>query len=451
MASAKWTRRQFLWTTAAATTGLALGCGPGPAGGVQPTPRGAGEKTLRILQWSHFVPAYDKWFDETYVKQWGNKNDVEVTVDHVSVNDLPARAAAEVAAQAGHDLFGFLSPPPSYEDQVIDHTEIVQQVERKLGKMIGLAHRSTYNPKTKKYFGFSDNWVPDPMHYRKDLWEQIEPGLKPDTWEAVLKAAPKLKALGHPIGLGMSNELDSNMLLIAMLQTYGAYIQDDKANVTINSNGTVEAVKMMAEIYKQGMTPEVFAWDPSSNNRLLTSGKGSLILNAISALRTAEKATPELGKNIWLAPIPKGPVQQLGLEHVMGVYSIWKFAKSKERAKQFLVDLALSYRDAFVHSEFYNFPSWPGAVADLKQMVSNDPVSQPSNKLAVLADAEKWSTNVGHPGFSNAAVDEVFNQFLIPQMFAQVARGQMTAAESVKWAEGQIKPIFKKWKDQGKI
>ncbi|MBA2295066.1 MAG: carbohydrate ABC transporter substrate-binding protein, partial [Actinobacteria bacterium] len=120
------------------------------------------KETLRIVQWSHFVPAYDKWFDNVYTKRWGQANDTEVLVDHINVNDIPARAAAEVAAQSGHDLFFFLSPPAAYEDQVIDHKEIVQAVTRKRGKMGQLAFRSTYNPRTKKYFAFSDNYVPDP-------------------------------------------------------------------------------------------------------------------------------------------------------------------------------------------------------------------------------------------------------------------------------------------------
>ena len=31
--------------------------------------------TLRILQWSHFVPAYDRWFDNVYCRNWGRAND----------------------------------------------------------------------------------------------------------------------------------------------------------------------------------------------------------------------------------------------------------------------------------------------------------------------------------------------------------------------------------------
>ncbi|CAM5211744.1 hypothetical protein CDEF62S_05049 [Castellaniella defragrans] len=30
----------------------------------------AADKTLKILQWSHFVPSYDKWFDG-FAKAWG--------------------------------------------------------------------------------------------------------------------------------------------------------------------------------------------------------------------------------------------------------------------------------------------------------------------------------------------------------------------------------------------
>src|SRR5438046_5107128 len=37
--------------------------------------------TLRILQWSHFIPAYDAWFDNVFVKEWGEKNGVKVRVD----------------------------------------------------------------------------------------------------------------------------------------------------------------------------------------------------------------------------------------------------------------------------------------------------------------------------------------------------------------------------------
>ena len=176
-----------------AAAGAGVGCRPGAPGskgttsGSTASP-GKVSGQLRIIQWSHFVPAYDQWFDKVYTKQWGARNGVEVVVDHIPFGDLPANAAAEIQKQSGHDLHWFLSPRPSYEDQVIDHSEIVQEVERKVGKLLDLVHRSTYNPRTKRYFGFSDTWSPDPLHWRKDLWEQADPGHSPDSWDDILRA-----------------------------------------------------------------------------------------------------------------------------------------------------------------------------------------------------------------------------------------------------------------------
>src|SRR2546427_8403663 len=59
--------------------------------------------TLRILTWSHFIPAYDVWFDK-FSAEWGDKNGVKVKVDHIPHLEIPARMAAKYAAGAGHDI-----------------------------------------------------------------------------------------------------------------------------------------------------------------------------------------------------------------------------------------------------------------------------------------------------------------------------------------------------------
>ena len=69
-------------------------------------------------------------------------------------------------------------------------------------------------------------------------------------------------------------------------------------------------------------------------------------------------------------------------------------------------------------------------------------------KLSVLKDAEKWSTNVGHPGPANPADGEVFATFVIPNMFANAARG-MKAETAVEQAELLVKAIFTKWREKG--
>jgi multiple sugar transport system substrate-binding protein len=406
---------------------------------------------LSLITWVHFVPAFDDWFDKTWAVQWGQRNDVEVKIDHILNTLLLARAQAEAAAKSGHDIFFNLAPPAQLEDHVINHKEIVQEVQRKVGKIGRIAHKATYNPKTKKYFAFSDNYVPDPVVWRRDLWSAV--GHSPSTWDQVRRAAPKLKAAGHPIGIGQSAEIDSNMALMSFLMCFGSFVQNRDHQVTIKSTRTVEAVKFMADIYQRGMTEEIFGWDPSGNNNFLYSGRGSMIFNAISATRTPEDRNLPFAKDLWIWPIPRGPRGRMGLEHVMGCFWIWKFTKNKAAAKKFLADLEINYRAAFEASKFYNFPSFPGAMpfSRIRRMVAQDK-HRPLGKYSILTTiAQRYTTNPGHPGFTNAAFDEVFSKFLVPKMFAQVSQKKMTAQEAVNAADREMKAIYRKWRRLKKI
>src|SRR5207247_867731 len=243
---------------------------------------------------------------------------------------IPARAAAEVAAQSVHDMIEYLSPPAQYERQVIDHKSIVQQIQSKVGKISDLGRRSTYNPKTKKWFGVNHYYVPDPVVWRHDIWNGV--GESPATWDHVRKAAPKLKAVGHPIGIGQSQELDSNMALLAFMMCFGAFVQNDTNRPVLNTKKTIQAVNFMVDIYKNGEDSAIFGWNPASNNNYLYSGTASMILNAISATRTPEAQNLPFTNDLWIWPIPSGPGGRHGLEHVMGCYNIWKFAANKENA-----------------------------------------------------------------------------------------------------------------------
>jgi multiple sugar transport system substrate-binding protein len=449
---ATFTRRGFLRLAAgAAAVATGMGCNSGDKPTSRPSgnkPGVNGERPLRIAQWNNYVPGYDRWWDDEYTRRWGERNGIEVVVDHFDLTQLSAHAQADVGAQR-HDIFHIhqTSPAP-FEDEVIDHREIVEEVEAKVGNMTPFVERSIFNPRTKKYFGFSDFWVPNPVHYRTDLWDPI--GLRPDTWENVLAAGSQLKAAGHPIGVGMGQDSESNVNLIALMHSFGASIQDEEANVVINSPATVEAVKMGAAIFRSAMTEEVLGWEIPSNNRSLASGRASLILNAIAGIRAIEAQDPNLAAKIQLLPIPRGSRDRLA-PYVVGVYMIWKFSPSQEAAKRFLVDLATDYREPFIQSQYVQIPSFPGAVNNLGELVANDARAQPPGKYGLLAEAAEWSTNLGHPGYSNAATDEVIKASLISQMFASAGRGEMSPEESVRAAEAKIKPIYERWRQQGKI
>lgn len=405
---------------------------------------------LRILQWTHFVPAFDTWFDREFVSQWGDANDTDVVVDHVGMTSLISRAQAEVNAQKGHDLFMFLSPPPSFEDQVIDHSEIYQECEDRYGRPNEIALRSTYNPVTKKYYGFADSYVPDPVNYRKDLWDDV--GMMPNTWEDIRVGGGEIRRKhGVPVGIGLAPELDSNMALRSLMLAFGASVQTEDGGPNLASDETLEALRYAKALYKEAMTDEVFTWDPSSNNRMLLAGHGSLTLNAISITRTGEAQKIPLSDRIWLAKAAAGPSRQQALIHLMHVYVIWKFSPAIELAKRFLVDYVGRFHEAFLASRYYNFPCFPQTVPDLKQLVTHDSSANPPDKYQVLADVESWTTNVGYPGYANGAIDEIFNSWIISRMFAEAARGRMTPEQAMHSADQEVREVFARWKAAGKV
>jgi multiple sugar transport system substrate-binding protein len=436
------TRREFVKATG--TGALAAGVG---ANFLFPARAAAQQKTLKIIQWSHFVPAWDTWFNGTYTKEWGQKNNTNVIVDNINLVDLPARAASEVSAKKGHDLFMFLSPPAAYEPQVIDMTHVYQEVERKHGKKIDLAHKSTYNPKTKKYFAFSDAYTPDPGNWHKDWWTEAGYPNGPDTYDDLLKGAKKIRdKSGHPCGVGLAQELDTSMAMRAILWSFGGAEQDEAGNVTINSKNTIEALKYVKELYQQTETPEVFTWTPPSNNQAMLAGRVSFVMNAISITRQSEREKLPIDSKIMISPALKGPVRRIAAEHVMNCHVIWEFAENKEGAQQFLIDFMDHFQEGFAAGQFYNFPCFPQTVPDLQKQIANDPRANPADKYKVLGNVLDWATNVGYPGYASAGISEAFSTWVIPTMFASVARGDQTAENAAKAAETEYKRIFARWK-----
>jgi multiple sugar transport system substrate-binding protein len=436
-------RRDFIKIAGAG--GIAAGA-LGPAF-LFPERAAAQQKTLKILQWSHFVPAYDTWFDGTFAKQWGEKHNTNVVVDHINLTDLNTRAASEAQAKKGHDIFMFLSPPAAYEKQVIDMSHVYQEIEKKHGKKIDLAHKSTYNPKTKKYFAFSDSYAPDPGNWHKDWWTEAGYPNGPDTWDDLRAGAKKIKDKnGHPCGIGLAQELDTSMAMRALLWSFGGAEQDEAGNVTINSKQTIEALKFMKALYQESETAEVFTWTPPSNNQAMLAGRVSYVANAISITRQSEREKLPIDSKIMISRALKGPVRRIAAEHVMNCYVIWDFAENKDGAQQFLIDYVDAFHDGFIAGQFYNFPCFPSVVPKLKEEIANDPRANPSNKYAVLGDVLDWATNVGYPGYASAAIDESFKTWVIPTMFAKVARGDETPENAAKAAETEYKRIFDRWK-----
>ncbi len=419
---------------------------------VEPTQAVSGE--LKILLWSHFVPSHDEWFD-VFAEEWGERVGVDVTVDHIGVGDVPAAIAGEIqSGSPEHDLMQYIAVLSQHEPSVVDMADVVAEAESRYGEILDLCRKSSFNPNTGKFYSYAPAWVPDPGDYRKSLWEAEGFPDGPSTWDELQEGGAAIFAnQGVQLGIGLSQEIDSNMAGRALLWSYGASLQDENEVVTINSPESIAAVEYMKLLFETAMTDEVFAWNAASNNQGLIAGELSYILNSISAWRTAQEANPEVADDVFFSPALAGPVTALAAQHVMYNWIVPDFeGVNVAAAQEFLLHYTENLPSATWHSKLYDFPGFPTRVPNLDDWLGNDPFgANPPDKLKVLGTALDWATNIGHPGPANPAIGQVFAEAIIPVMFAEAARGDKTPAQAVADAETAISAIFDDWRGRGLV
>jgi multiple sugar transport system substrate-binding protein len=424
----------------AATTAPAAAAKPAeskPA--AQAAPAFAGGGSLKLLMRSHFIPAWDTWFDN-WAKAWGEKNKVSIEVDHILAGELPPKWAAEVATGDGHDMMGFTQSGAInvFNKNLVDVSDLAKQV--------GDAHGGWVEPLSSNIGKFEGTWrgVPGyfidfPANYRKDIFDANN--MKPwDTWDDVMKGGKLLKEKGNPIGIAINQKSnDANNSWSSLLWSYGAsYVKEDGKTPAINSPETKEAVKFALQLYKDAMTNEVLSWDDTGNNQMLASGRASWIQNPISSLRTIEKDNPELAAKIYISNTPAGPKGRFASVSV-DVWGIMSWSKNQAAAKALLAEYYAAYPESVKASEGYNQPVLMEFRKKPMLVLGTDP------KLEALQDFDKAARVVGNPGPPTPAAAEVEQNWIIPLMMGQAVQSE-NVDTAVDWATQKIEAIYAKYK-----
>jgi multiple sugar transport system substrate-binding protein len=137
------------------------------------------------------------------------------------------------------------------------------------------------------------------------------------------------------------------------------------------------------------------------------------------------------------------------------MYQIPNYSPNTDTAREFLLYLQDNYGEAIVQSKYYNFSAYPSNLPELLEdggLLDNDEFgSNPPDKLSTLKSANDWTTNLGWPGPANAAMGEIFNLPIIPNMMARAATGLQTPEEAVAQAEEEVTEIFDRWRSEGLI
>ena len=426
------TRRELLKAGGATVAGLAgiLASGRPPAI--------AQQRELTLLSWSHFVPVSDKEL-RRQVEEFGKLANVKVRLDTIAHLQLATKRAAEAQSRSGHDLIlMYAADPDLYFEQLVDVTDVANEVGPKLGDWINEADW-TFRGKFRAIPWYHSS---HPLNYRSDLLERIgDP--PPDTWQDLLRVGKKLKAIGHPVGIQLSHCNDSNHTMRVIMFSHGAsYVAKDGKTITLNSPQTAQAIEYVKRLYTEAMEPEVLSWDDASNNRSLVGGKAGIILNPTSAYETARASKAkiagtqrEIHEVIEFTLPPRGPAGRFGGGSFF-LLSIWSFSKNVDLAKDFLRwHFSPEQQDKYIAASLgFNHPLFKGFL--------NHPIWAANPKFKFAAEIPTITRHMGYPGPATGLAQLVFDLHIIPDMFAQAATGRLSTQDAIAWAEKEINEVY---------
>jgi multiple sugar transport system substrate-binding protein len=216
-------RRKFLTTAATATLTVA-GRAPAFAQGTR----------LHLLQWSHFVPAADRLFEQQ-AAEFGKQAGVEVQLERINQNDIQPRITAAVQSGSGADIIIVANNHPLlYENSLVDVTDVADEIA---GKQGGWHDYVKANCVTggKRWVAVPQYIISWAVTYREDWFK--EAGFEyPRTWDDFRKVGRAMKAKGKPFGQAFGHSInDPNNWCYPLLWMWGGMeVERDGRTVALN-------------------------------------------------------------------------------------------------------------------------------------------------------------------------------------------------------------------------
>jgi multiple sugar transport system substrate-binding protein len=273
-------------------------------------------RDAKLIVWSPvaLAPQVDRLMKEqcyAYAKQAGIKEH-ELQYSEIGTGQQIPKLVASLEAGNPPDVFRQgQSQAALYRAQghLIEVTDIVEKMQQVPGGLFD-ANLNTAMYKGKAY-SVPHSISPIPLVARMDILEaaKIEP---PKTYDELIEVSNKLKKppklLGYGMCLGLHTDTEGNMM-DAIWAYGGKLVEADDKTVALNSPGTVQAVKMIADMYnKHKIIPKgSISWDNQGNNKAYQSRQVVFVINASSIYAYLSESDKELYDVTGMLPAPGGP------------------------------------------------------------------------------------------------------------------------------------------------
>jgi ABC-type glycerol-3-phosphate transport system substrate-binding protein len=403
----------------------------------------AQETTVHWLRWADFVPASDALLKGKITQDCKKATGITLKLEAVNANDLQARITAGIQSGTGADIIMAIGNwPQLYVESLADASDLAEEIGREQGG---------YYDVCKQVATVGNKWIGVPWNvgggliaYRKSWLEEAGYKSFPDTWDGLLEAGRKLKAIGRPIGQTAGHTFgDAPSWWYPHLWSWGGKeVEADGKTVVLDSKETVESIKFAAAFWKEACDEGGLAWDDSNNNRAFLSNSVSATLNGasiyIEAKRKPEAYKTEKGTPMWQdiqhARIPKGPGGQYILpfpftDMLMG------YSRNQKAAKDLLrwMHSRPVFEEWFLSQQGYS----GGATKEWEnhKVWDVDPVLKP------FRDLPHTGRLAGYAGPPNRRAAEVVTKYVITDMYAKAFQG-MPPADAARWAHGEAGKVY---------
>lgn len=421
-------RRNFLRMTGAAAAAMLL---PHSLGTVR-----AQDVTLNVQLRSSFIPTNNELMT-SLLNAWAGKNGAKLDLSLLNHQQMADTLATAAASGAGPDVLETVDiKPHQYAEALADVSDICEKIGEENGGWYDVARDICYVDGVWR--AMPHFLAAHAMVYRKDLFKEAGYETFPATWDDLLKAGTKLKAMGKPIGFSLGHAGgDGNNFVYSLLWSFGASVTDDKGVVSLDSAATKTATEFVQQLFNDAMPESVLSWDDGANNRALLAGEVACTNNASSILWTGLRDKVEFIAEVSHASYPAGPaglVQFLELNTIQ----ILNFSPNVEKAKALL---------AYINSPDVWLPLGPDGYAFLYPLLKGweDHPAMPWNTNPALSAFKGLAATgkaMGYPGKPSKQASEVATNFLVNDMFAQVAAGALSVEESIKQTTEAVKQIY---------
>jgi ABC-type glycerol-3-phosphate transport system substrate-binding protein len=411
--------------------------------------RAAGK--LALAFWDHWVPGGNDAMT-AQINTWAAANHVDVTTDYMSTgNKLPITAAAEHQARTGHDAIAL----PVWE--IHNHAEAFEPVDAVMQRLIG-----KYGPtnEVNEYLAKIDgHWLAVPSNsgsqnqppcgrisVLKDkagldvlamypVNTEYTSGAEAWTWDAHLKAAEACHNAHMPFALGLSNAGDCVDFCGALFAAYGAELVDAKGGLALRSDAMRQVLEYGERLVKV-LPPDVLSYDSASNNRALISGHSALIFNPPSAWAVAKRDQPQIARDCWTFPAPRGPKGRF-IAYNPYFWGVWSFSRNKTAAMELLEYLSErpQVEERTRKVEGFDIPPFD-SMLNFKVWEEVEPPRGTVYHYPLRPFHHAHPHVAGAPAPASVAV-QIYNRGTQPAMLARLFNGQ-SIPQVLDWAEEEL-------------